>query len=524
MKRLKLFKSCFVVALLLASTLAVGAAGGATAASSGLVDELRMGLSLEPATMDPHMQSGQATRIIKQNVYRGLVSYEADGKIGYEVAESYTVSNDGLTFTFKIKPNATFHDGTTVTAEDVKFSIERIMDTKTKATFGADFRTLVDRCEVVSAKVVKIILKAPVAPFIDYLALPESAIVSKAWTQSHNNDLDANPMGSGPYKFTKWEKGREIVLTAVNGFYKPNKPATKTLRFVFYTDDTTRANALRSGEVDLIDYVPSKEVINFQKEKGIIVDISEAPFMMIQFNCQKGSIFADSRIRKAVAYAVDRQAVIDTAFMGRGTQIFGFPTRLGQNGYDGKYDKYFSYDLAKAKALLAEAGFPNGFKVKMLSTATYEMHKQTALVIQDSLKKIGITVEVELPDWATRIDRTNKGQYDFLITGTTGNIVDMDWCANYFAGGEPRLNSSAWFQDDEIEKLLAEGRRTFDPAKRAAIYDKFRLRALDLSPFVYINYREQCFARSNKVSNFKNLDGILTFISGITLEDVVVSK
>lgn len=498
--------------------------GAAAMAATGTVDVLRIGISLEPSTMDPHIQSGIATRVIKQNLYRGLLAYEVDGKIGYEIGESYAVSKDGLSFTFKIRPNATFHDGKAVTAEDVKFSIERIMDPKTSATFGADFRNVVDHCEVVSAKTIKIVLKAPCAPFLDYLALPESAIVSKSWTESHNNDLDANPMGSGPYKFVKWMKGRELDLVAANGFYKPGKPATKNLRFIFYTDSTTRSNALRSGEVDLIDYVPSNDVIAFLKEPGIAVDISEAPFMMIQFNCKAGSVFADPRVRKAVAYAVDRQAVIDTAFMGRGTQLFGFPTRKGQNGYDGKYDHYFSYNPEKAKALLAEAGYPNGFSCKMLSTSTYEMHKQTALVIQDSLKKIGITVDVELPDWATRIDRTNKGQYEFLITGTTGNIVDMDWCTNYFAGGEPRLNSSAWFQDAEIERLLAEGRSTFDPAKRAAIYDKFRQRALDLSPFVYINYREQCFARSDKVKNFKNLDGILTFQSGISLENVVVQK
>ncbi|KZL89005.1 ABC transporter substrate-binding protein [Clostridium magnum] len=501
-------------------------ADGKNSSSSGSVqkaDELVVGISADPSTLDPMVQSGQATRLIKMNLYRGLLAYQPDGKIGNEVAESYQVAEDNKTYTFKIKQNAKFHDGSDINAEDVKFSMERILDEKVGATFRSDFKNILDKCEVVDNKTVKIILKQPSAPFIDLLTLPESVIVSKAWCQSHNNDLNANPMGSGPYKFGKWDKGREITLSAFSDFYKKGKPETKGVRFVIIPDATTRANALKTGEVDLIDYVASKDVIAFEKEKGIKVDISEAPFMCLQINSKEGPL-ANPKVRQAIAYAVDRKSVITTAFMGRGTPIYGFPTRSGQNGYDGKYDNYFKFDQEKAKQLLTEAGYPNGFKVKILSSSTYDFHKQTALVIQDSLKKIGIDAEVELPDWSTRIERSNKGDYQILVSGTAGNIVDMDWCTNYFASGNPRMNSAAWFADEEVDKLLNEGRSTLDPAKRAEIYDKLRKRILDLSPFVFINYREQCFARKDTVEGFKNLDGILTYNSGISIENTYVRK
>lgn len=486
-------------------------------------DELVVGLSAEPATLDPHIQSGQATRVIKQNMYRGLVGFQQDEKIGMELADSYKISDDSLVYTFKIKDNAKFHDGSDVTAEDVKFSLERIMAEDTKATFGNDFRLVVDKVEVVDNKTVDIMLKAPTAPFLEMLALPESVVVSKSWTESHNNDLHANPMGNGPYTFGSWENGREIVLTAFEGYYKEGKPETKSLRFVFIPDATTRANALRTGEVDLIDYVPSNEVIAFEKEDNIILDISEAPFMMLQFNCTSGPL-ADARVRQAIAYAVDREGVINTAFMGRGTPLYGFPTRVGQNGYDGKYENYFSKDLEKAKALLAEAGYPDGFKTKILSTSTYGFHKDTALVIQDSLKQIGIEAEVELPDWATRIERSNTGDYEILVSGTAGNIVDMDWTTNYYLSGPTRMNSSPGFSDPEIDRLLNLGRTTLDEAERQKIYDEFRLRALEQSNFVYLNYREQVFARADYVEGFKNLDGILTYCSGITIENAYVNE
>lgn len=486
----------------------------------GRMPELVMGLSAEPSTLDPHIQSGQATRVIKQNLYRGLVAYGADGQIGYELAESYSVSDDNLVYTFVLR-DASFHDGSKVTAEDVKFSIERIMDEEVGATFGSDFRLIVDSVVVVNEKTVDIKLKEPASPFVDYLALPESVIVSKAWCEANGNDLHTNPMGNGPYTYTSWENGREIVITAFDEYYKEGKPETDSIRFVFIPDASTRANALRTGEVDLIDYVPSAEVITFEEEDEFVVDISVAPFMMLQFDCSDGPL-ADSRVRQAIAYAIDREGVIQTAFMGRGTPIYGFPTIVGQNGYDGKYDNYFTENLDKAKELLAEAGYPDGFETKILATSTYGMHEQTALVVQDSLKKIGITAEAELPDWSTRIDRSIVGDYEILVSGTAGNIVDMDWATNYFASGETRMNSSPGYSNEEIDRLLNEGRTTLDPEKRMEIYDEFRLKALEESNFVYINFREQCFVRADYVEGFVNLDGILTYCSGITLENVVV--
>lgn len=485
--------------------------------------ELVVGLSADPSTLEPMIQSGQAVRLIKMCLYRGLIAYEADGKIGMEVAASYDIAPDNKTYTFKIRDNAKFHDGSDVTAEDVKFSFERILDEKTGATFRHDFATMIDHCEVAGPKTVKIVLREPCAPFLDYLTLPESVIVSKAWCEKHGNDLNAYPMGCGPYVFKNWDRGREIVVKAFDSFYKKSKPESESIRFVVTPDDTTRVNALRTGDVDLIDYVPAKDVISMLNDKKFIVDISEAPFMCLQINCKDGPL-ANPEVRQAIAYAIDRQGVIDAAFMGRGTAIYGFPSMVGQNGYDGKYNNYFSHDIEKAKKLLADAGYPHGFKVRILATSTYDMHKQTAIVVQDSLKKVGIDATLELPDWATRIDRSNVGDYDILVSGTAGNIVDMDWCTNYFASGPTRMNSAPGFSDAEVDTLLNQGRSTLDPQKRLEIYDKLRKRILDLSPFVFINFREQCFARNSNVEGFKNLKGILTYNSGITLEDTFVKK
>lgn len=375
---------------------ATGTEGTAGEEGGSKKDTLNVGISAEPATLDPHLQSGQATRLIKQQIYRGLMTYTADSSIETDVADSYTVSDDGLTYTFLLK-DATFHDGSPVTAEDVKFSIERVMDESVAATFGSDFRSVVDHVNAPDEKTVEIVLKQPCAPFLEYLCLPEAAVVSKAFCEANNNDLSTVAMGCGPYSFGGWENGLSISVTKYDGWYG-TPVQTPNIDFYFYTDETTRANALRTGEVDIIDYVPSKEVIAFEGAGDANVDVSVAPFMCLQINCTEGSPLADPKVRQAISYAIKRDDVINAAFMGRGEPIFGFPTIVGQNGYDGKYDNYFSYDPEKAKELLAEAGYPDGFSCKLLSSSTYAMHEQTAVCVQSSLAEIGIKVELELPD------------------------------------------------------------------------------------------------------------------------------
>lgn len=496
-----------------------GEEGGNTSAKK---DILNIGISAEPSTLDPHLQSGQATRLIKQQIYRGLMTYTADSAIEEDAAQSYKVSDDGLVYTFVLK-EVKFHDGSPVTAEDVKFSLDRIMDDTVAATFGSDFRSTVAQVEAVDDKTVNIILKQPCAPFLEYLCLPEAAIVSKAFCEQNNNDLSITALGCGPYMFDEWEKGLSITVKAFDGWYG-DPVQTPNIDFYFYTDETTRANALRTGEVDIIDYVPSKEAIAFEAAGDAKVDVSVAPFMCLQVNCKEGSPLADPKVRQAIAYAINREDVINAAFMGRGEAIYGFPTIVGQNGYDGKYDDYFSFKPEKAKELLAEAGYPDGFSCKLLSSSTYAFHEQTAVCIQSSLADIGIKVELELPDWATRIERSNVGDYDLMVSGTTGNIVDMDWTTNYYKSGDVRMNSCPGFADATVDGLLEKGRTSLDEKERIAVYDEFRERALEQSPFIFINFREQVFAVNDKVQGFKNLDGILTYLSGLTLQDTYVEE
>ena len=482
---------------------------------------LYFGLSGEPSTLDTTINAGTPARTIRLAIHRGLVNYGADGKLSNELAASYDVSPDALTYTFKLR-DAKFHDGSPVTAEDVKASLERIKAPDSKATYRNEIG-IIDTIETPDAKTVKLTLSKPFVPLIHYLALPESAIVPAAWLKQHANDPNATPIGAGPFKFANWERGRELTVEKFDGYYKQGKPHLDDVHYVFYGDENTRVNALKSGDVDIIDYVPWKDAAAIEANSDLKLASTSGPFMMLQFNT-KFEPFSKPEVRQAIAYAIDRAAIINTAFNGRGTPLFGIAIPEGYLGYSKDKANYFSHDVQKAKELLAKAGYPNGFQARLLSTSQYGFHNNTAVAVQAELAKIGIKVTLDLPDWSGRIAKNNAGDYDFLVAGTAGDIADADWLSNFFYGGKQlvRLNNSAYFDDPTINALLDKGRVTLDPAEREKIYGQFVDRALELSPFAYLMWRDQSFGLRKTVKGFTNIPGFLTFQSGITVEDTEV--
>jgi len=495
-------------------------AGATVLAGSGLAvaqveSTVTMGLTAEPPSLEPAVNSGTAQRAVKLSVYRGLFNYGPSGEPIAELAQSYTISDDHKTYTIKLK-TAKFHNGDPVTAEDVVFTFERVLDPKTGATFGQQLG-VIDSIKAVDPLTVQFVLKRPTAPFIDYLALPESVIVSKKWVQLQGENLGRFPMGAGPFRFIRWDRGQRIVLDSFSGYYKTGLPKVRRVVFEFYADDTARVNALRAGDVDLIEYVPWKDISTLKSDPRIRLYPGTGPFMGIIFNTTYKP-FSDPRVRQAFAYAIDRRAILNTAFSGQGRPIFGMPLVPASVGYSKSFDSYFKYDPQKAKALLAEAGYASGFKARLLATSQYAFHQQTAVAIAAELKKVGITVDLDLPDWATRLQKNLKGDYDFLVVGTAGDITDSDFLSDYYASGPIRLNSAPGFSDPDMDRLLQQARETTNRGERAKYYGELQERALKLSPLVFLTWREQAYASSAKVKGFVNLPGFLSFQSGVTLE------
>jgi len=242
--------------------------------------------------------------------------------------------------------------------------------------------------------------------------------------------------------------------------------------------------------------------------------------MYLVFNAN-AKPFGDARVRRAIAHAIRRDEIVKAAFFGRGAGLEGLPVPEGTEFYNAKLAHGFAYDQAKAKSLLAEAGLAGGFSCKLLATAQYGMHKDTASVVQQHLGEIGIAVELVLPDWATRVSLGNKGQYEFAVQGSASDSNDPDGLASLLAGNlSPSYTRSFALDIPQVDQLLAAGRAEFDPAMRRAIYAELQSVYLDQAPLVGLAWRAQGYAMTKAVQGFHNMPGALTFYSGTTFAEI----
>lgn len=497
-----------------AGMLALAGAGVPGTVRAKTPDTLIFGLSSFPPNTSPFLNAGTAAGTVKVQLYRGLLGYDAQGNIREEVAETWT-RESATVHTFKLRANAKFHNGDAVTAEDVKYTFEQIMGERSTAYLKSDFERVLERVEVVDARTVKLHLKAPSATFPFHLASWHAPIIS------HKSTAQA-PIGCGPYTVASMERGTRIDLTRFDGFYRAGRPRTKTVRFIAYADENLRVAALEAGDVDLIEYVPWPNMEAISRNANLAMDNVDGPFMYLVFNVRQGP-FTNAKLRQAVAYAINRDDVVRAAFSGRGSVLEGIPIPQGSPFVNAELSRVWHRDLARARALLAEGGQAGGFQATLLSTAQYGMHKDTAEVVQQSLREIGVNVTLNMPDWASRVTLGNRGQYDFAVMGSAGDFNDPDSLTAFLGGGTPSYVRSFGFENARISALLERGRIELDPAKRRDIYTDLQRVAIEEAAMVGIAWRSQGYAMQRYVQGFKNLPAYLTFYSGVTIEDVVIA-
>jgi ABC-type transport system substrate-binding protein len=473
---------------------------------------LVFGLSSYPPSFNPFLNTGTAAATVRLQVFRGLVRYDEHGQLRPDLAESWQAVKD-QTFTFKLRANARFHSGDPVTAEDVKFSLEYMRDARNSAYLGPQMQAI-SRIDVLDSHTVRVRLSQPVATFLLYLAEPHAPIVSRRALSAKAGNF----VGAGPFTMTQQEQGSKVVVTRYPHFYETGLPELKAIEFVAYADDTARVNALQAGNVDIIEYVPWQSMPAIRRNKNLVLQTTNGPFMYLLFNVTSGP-FKDARVRQAIGYAINRKDILAAAFFNQGSALWGVPMPRSSPYYNRAYADFWTYDPEKARHMLAQAGVSPSFKPTLLSTAQYGMHKDTAEVVQAALSAIGLQVKLNLPDWPTRIALGNKGQYDFAVQGTAGDYNDPDFLTP-FLSGPPFNNRSYGFNDAQINSLLAQGRRTTDTAQRKRIYDALQKRVVELAPIVGLTWRAQGYAFKTSVHGFHNLPGFLTFDSGYMLAQV----
>jgi peptide/nickel transport system substrate-binding protein/glutathione transport system substrate-binding protein len=466
---------------------------------------LRYGTVTEVPGIDPHVYVGTAGKLITEAVYNSLLGFNQKGELVPTLAESWE-NPDPLTFVFKLRRGVKFHKGQSFTARDVKFSLERILDPATGATLRSNLLGI--QIETPDDYTIRIRLKEPDATLAVVMGMAESAILSEEWMKTNPNvKVEAN--GTGPFILAEHDPKVRILLKRNPTFFERGLPYLDQAEIRMISNDGARVNALRSRAVDMIDFVPWKDIDTLQKERGLEVQAAGGAFMNLWFNTSKKP-FDNPRVRRAVAFAIDREAVSTAAFFGHGTPLYGPPTAPDSWWYNADFAHAFPYNKEKARQLLAEAGYPNGFKVELAVYQGLAIYTQTAQIVQANLKEVGIDADIKLLEWATLVDRKSKGAYDFLIWGVNIKMPDPDGYAYYFGSDSTYWAKPVGFRDPKMEELLKAGRTALDRAMRKGIYRDLEARILELSPWVFINWRDQAEAYVSAVKGFVQLGGALS--------------
>lgn len=475
---------------------------------------LRIGLSTFPTKLEPWSNPGNAAGLAIQLIHRGLLSFDENGALRGEIAKSWAV--DGSDWIFHLG-DARFSDGTLITAADVKWNLERVAAPDSTAYMSAQFKA-VAAIEAQDDKTVRLRLDKPVVNIPQWLATFYMPIV-KPGTEADGQDV----IGAGPFVLDAVERGISMHFRASLAYYKQGLPMLQSIDLITYADENLRMAALETGDVDFVDFVPPQAMDGVEANAELALASTDGPFMYLTFNGSSGP-FADARVRQAVAFAVKREDVVQSGLFGRGSPLTGMPIPPSSEFYDAERAGFWQRDLDKAKTLLAEAGYPDGFDCTLDSIGSqYRMHESTAVVVQQALAEVGIRATLNLTDLATRVARGNAGQFEFAVAGSALESNDPDSLSALIDGTlSPSYVRSPGIDIPGMAELLSAGRAEYDLEKRKAIYAQVEDLALEHTPFVGLAWRAQAYALRDVVTGFTNIPGALTFHSGVTLESTTV--
>ena len=431
-----------------AFALALSLAGVAAAAPR---TDLKLGLALEPTGLDPTIDAAASIDdVVYQNIYEGLTRIDQNGAVQPALATSWDVTDDGLTYTFHLAEGVTFHDSTSFDAEDVIFTYGRITAADSinpqKAFFAG-----IDSVTAPDAKTVVIKLKAADGLFLFNVGRGAAVIVAP---ESEPTNV-TNPVGTGPFKFVRWQKGATLSVEQFAGYWG-TKPALTSVTYTFIKDAAARVNALRTGAIDGINNTDASTLPIFTNDPNfkVLVGTTEGETLLVQNNAREP--FSNLKVRQAIAHAIDRKEIIAGASSGYGTPIGSHfpPHNPDYIDLTGTYP----YDLDAAKKLLAEAGYPDGFTATLkLPPVPYAL--LGGQIIASQLAKVGIKLNlVNLTDFAQWIGEVYTN-HDFdltIVSHIEPNDIGIYANPNYYFG----------YNDPDFQAILKTLNETTDPAAR----------------------------------------------------------
>jgi peptide/nickel transport system substrate-binding protein len=488
-------------------TTAVGAAGAAGAIAAGRLAELHaageskvtIAYGIPLLTLDPQKHDNAVHESVLRNIYEPLVTLSADlTKIEPVLATSFTRVND-LTTQFKLRQGVKFHNGEDFDAQSVKFTFERIFKPETQAPLLTTYQPI-DRVDVVDRYTVNFVTRKPDPVFMRRVtSLHMNMIPPKYFATTSAEELARKPVGTGAYRFVSWQKDADFVMEA-NAAYWGQKATIQRVTMRTIRETGTRVAALLAGDVDIATALPPDEIDRINrsgKARALTLPGNRIPFYFL--NVRQAPL-DNKLVRQALNYGSNMDGIIKAVLEGHGFRraVISNPWHVG---YDASLQPY-PYDPAKAKALLAQAGHPNGITVSMHGIqGRYPKDKEIAEALAGELGKVGIKVNLRFWEWGAWLEAADAGKLDGLIFASWGNIwQDADLTYHPLLRSGTRYTSK-WtgYKNEVLDGLLEEGRTTLDEGKRREIYSRIQRLVFEDAPALFMHAIEDVYGASTRL-------------------------
>lgn len=487
-------------------------AGGACAGTPVRGGDLVYERQAATETLDPlNVINGNGDIFAYNVIYSGLVRSDPTGrtnKIVASLADRWTVSSDGKTYTFHLRPGIKFSNGQPVTADDVAWTLNRFGNPKINAIMAA-VAVGYGQATVVDSSNVRVQLKQPVAAFPYNISIWPAFVLPKNLVEKQGKAFFKHPVGTGPFMVKEYVKGSHLTMVRNPYYWEKGKPYLDSVRYNFVSDSNTRILALRAGNAHVMDVVPFSQVKTLRADKKIVVQTAKVPlFLGLWLNHLRAPL-ADVNVRKAMQYAINRTLINEQIFVGLGkipnSVLMGFSLDAPASVV-----KPYTYDVAKAKALVAKSKFPNGFSTTLMYPAGTDFYRQLALALQQEFGAIGIKVKLVELETATVTNNWFTRKYDmvFPFASFTSDLTVPDEYADFVANWANGFHGfeSSW-RSPAIQKQVQRFQTTKDESARAKQWAQIQQALMNQTPFINVLNLPFIDAHSASVCD-THLDGL----------------
>jgi peptide/nickel transport system substrate-binding protein len=452
----------------------------------------------DPRTIDPSAGEQNSDIWTVLNMYDCLYAVTSDGHGSKPwLALAHEISSDELTWTFHLRPGVKFSDGRPMTSADAQFTIERAI----KGLNGY-IDAAIDTVDAPDPATVRIHTRHPWGPLLGDLSLYANAVLPKDLNGMSSAQFFAHPVGTGPFMLDHWKKGQELKLVRNPHYWQAGKPLLDSVTFTVLPDDNTRLLQLRGGQAHIVEFPPFSALSSLQQTPNISVDIFPSTSVSYIGMNERKPQFADVHVRRAISYAIDRQAIIKSVLFGHGQPANSFFSPAWPFYNPQTPDLW--YDLAKAKQELAMSSFPHGFATTMMVIAGDTVNGGVAQIVQPNLQALGINMKIASYDPSTFQTLQLNHSYDMFPDYYTLDIGDPDedvpWCVDPVRGGVDSLYTN--YRNTDVMKWGLQAESTIDPTKRAAIYAKIQDQVAMDAPFAELYYSPYVYAHRDSVNGF----------------------